>query len=89
MPGTTSLAIDLRAGALVDDTALVGLVPDEKRQIIENVVERITIGKGEVSIDFAYVPPSRSGKKATRPQGFIAFTTMILQGPREETSREC
>ena len=33
-----------------------GLLPDEKLQIVENVVERISIGKGEVSIDLAYIP---------------------------------
>ena len=32
------------------------LIPEEKRQIVENVVERITVGKGEISIDLAYVP---------------------------------
>lgn len=41
------------------------LVPEEKRQIVENVLERITIGKGEVSIDLAYVP-SRSEITAKR-----------------------
>ena len=35
------------------------LLPEEKRHIVENVVDRITLGKGEVSIDLAYVP-SRS-----------------------------
>jgi len=34
------------------------LLPDEKRQIVENVVERVTIGNGEVSIDLAYIPSS-------------------------------
>ena len=34
------------------------LIPEEKRQIVENVVERITVGKGEVSIDLSYVPSS-------------------------------
>lgn len=34
------------------------LLPEEKRQIVENVVERITIGNGSVSIDLSYVPSS-------------------------------
>jgi site-specific DNA recombinase len=34
------------------------LLPDEKRQIVENVVERVTVGNGEVSIDLAYIPSS-------------------------------
>lgn len=34
------------------------LLPTEKRQIVENVVERLTIGNGEVSIDLAYIPTS-------------------------------
>jgi len=44
------------------------LLPGEKRQIIENVVERITIGKGSVSIDLAYIP-SPSSMAAKRQRG--------------------
>lgn len=32
------------------------LLPAEKREIVEGVVERITVGRGEVSIDLAYLP---------------------------------
>ena len=43
------------------------LLPEEKRQIVENVVERITIGKGSVSIDLSYVPsPSEVATKRQR-----------------------
>jgi len=43
------------------------LLPEEKRQIVENVVERITIGKDSVSIDLAYVPaPSEIAGKRQR-----------------------
>lgn len=44
------------------------LLQEEKRQIIENVVERITVGKGEVSIDLAYIP-SRSEINTKRQRG--------------------
>jgi site-specific DNA recombinase len=44
------------------------LLPEEKRHIVENVVERITLGKGEVSIDLAYVP-SRSEITAKGQRG--------------------
>jgi site-specific DNA recombinase len=46
----------------------VDLLADEKRHIVENVVERITIGKGEVSIDVAYIP-ARSEITAKRQRG--------------------
>lgn len=43
------------------------LLPEEKRQIVENVVERVAIGKGTVSIDLSYVPsPSEIAVKGQR-----------------------
>lgn len=43
------------------------LLPEEKRQIIENVVERITIGKDSVAIDLSYAPsPSEIARKRQR-----------------------
>lgn len=44
------------------------LLSDEKRQIVENVVERICIGKGEVAIDLAYMP-SRSEISTKKQRG--------------------
>jgi site-specific DNA recombinase len=43
------------------------LLPEEKRRIVENVVERVTVGKGNVSIDLAYIPsPSEIAGKRQR-----------------------
>lgn len=36
----------------------LSLKADEKRQIVENVVDRITVGKDEVAIDLCYLPSS-------------------------------
>lgn len=44
------------------------LLPDEKRRIVETVVERITVGKGSLSIDLAYLP-SRSEIVGKRQRG--------------------
>ncbi|HEY4321923.1 MAG TPA: recombinase family protein [Gemmatimonadales bacterium] len=46
---------------------------EEKRAIVENLVERITVGKDEVTIDLASSPASLSNRSnsATNPQGFI------------------
>jgi len=32
--------------------------PDDKRKIVENITDRITIGKDEVTIDLCYLPSS-------------------------------
>jgi len=44
------------------------LTDDEKRQIVEQVVERITVGKGDVTIELGLQPqpPLGSSKKATQ-----------------------
>ena len=34
------------------------LIHDEKRNIIENITDRITIGQDDVTIDLCYIPPS-------------------------------
>ncbi len=34
------------------------LVPDDKRKIVESIIERITIGNGEIDIKFSYLPTS-------------------------------
>lgn len=58
---------------------------EEKRQIIEAVVEEIRVGKEVVEIDLSYFPvPSvvTSEKKATLSHGFIAATSMGRAGKR-------
>jgi site-specific DNA recombinase len=51
---------------------------EDKRRIVETIVDRIIIGKDDIEIALHYVPPSRSnlsqnsGNKATRDQGFMA-----------------
>jgi site-specific DNA recombinase len=64
---------------------------DEKRSIIEMVVDRIEIGEGEISIRFAYLPvpptppspprplPERP-QRVTQPQGFMAASSANLAG---------
>jgi site-specific DNA recombinase len=45
------------------------LAPEEKRHIVENVVERITIGKDDVTIDLCYLP-SASEVMAEKQRNF-------------------
>jgi site-specific DNA recombinase len=49
------------------------LLPDEKRQIVEDVVERITVDKESVSIDLAYIPspPEIAAKRQSHAVGFL------------------
>lgn len=58
------------------------LIPEEKRQIVENVVERVTVGKGTVSIDLAYTP-SASEIAAKRQRGHTGSSP-----PPGRTARE-
>jgi site-specific DNA recombinase len=61
------------------------LSPEEKRQIVEAVVEEIRVGKEEVEIDLAYFPvlPAVSSEKlATQSHGFIAATINGRAGKR-------
>jgi site-specific DNA recombinase len=59
---------------------------EEKRYIVETIVQRITIGKDDIDIDLHFVPertsvPSRnSGKMATHRQGFMAATSWKRAG---------
>src|SRR5206468_4893957 len=54
------------------------LESDDKRKIVENITDRITIGKDEITIEICYLPsPSKNdGRKVTKPQGFIAATSI-------------
>lgn len=60
------------------------LLPEEKRNIVENVVERITVGKKEVSIDLAYLPtPSEiTGKRQRGHIPALPFANCVVKGPR-------
>ena len=61
------------------------LTQDEKRTIVENLVEQITVGDGDISINLCYVPPvispltangqrnnARAGMPASRPRAAAA-----------------
>lgn len=54
---------------------------EEKRHIVESIVEKIVIGDGEVEINLLYLPTDRNAdKKATKPQGFMAATSWNRAG---------
>lgn len=40
--------------------------PQDKRNIVETIVERITVGKGEIDISFYYLPPCKEMAKGWR-----------------------
>jgi site-specific DNA recombinase len=49
---------------------------EEKRQIVETIVERIEVAEGDISINLLYLPDLQDrGQKATRRQGFMAATS--------------
>ncbi|MEX2408749.1 MAG: hypothetical protein WD489_06555, partial [Rhodovibrionaceae bacterium] len=57
------------------------LAKEEQRAIVESVVERITIGKEDVSIALLASPPSQHADTlATHNQGFIAATSWTRAG---------
>ena len=53
---------------------------DEKRTIVESIVERIDVGSADVEINLLYLPEKNSGTLATDPHGFIAATSMKRAG---------
>jgi site-specific DNA recombinase len=56
------------------------LPPEEKRTIVETIVERIDVGSADVAINLLYLPNKNSGTLATNPHGFIAATSMNRAG---------
>ena len=60
---------------------------NEKRHIVEQITERITIAKDDIDISLNYLPPAtptftptNAGGKATKPHGFIAATSWKRAG---------
>lgn len=53
---------------------------EEKRFIVESIVERIDVGKADVEINLLYLPEKNSGTLATNPHGFIAATSIKRAG---------
>ncbi len=53
---------------------------DEKRTIVEAIVDRIDVGSADIEINLLYLPERNSGTKATNAQGFIAATSMKRAG---------
>lgn len=52
------------------------LSAEEKRTIVESIVEKIIVGQDDIDISLLYTPPSSDGgKRATSPHGFIAATS--------------
>ena len=56
------------------------LPPEEKRTIVESIVERIDVGSADVEINLLYLPQKNSGTLATNSHGFIAATSMKRAG---------
>ncbi len=73
-----------REEALVEARDLAVRWPDlpfeERRQIVEAITDRITVGKEDVAIDLLYLPSGDAADKATRRQGFIAATSCTRAG---------
>jgi site-specific DNA recombinase len=53
---------------------------EEKRQLIEAITDRITVGRDEVEIALLAVPARNGGEMATRPHGFMAATSCTRAG---------
>jgi site-specific DNA recombinase len=45
------------------------LPPGEKRQIVEALIEKVVIGKGEIDITFSYLPSSKEQCKSQQKLG--------------------
>ena len=58
------------------------LTSDEKRELVENITERITVGTDEIHIEVLHLPfvGKDRGRRATPPHGFIAHTICASAG---------
>lgn len=57
------------------------LPQDEKRQMVEAITDRITIGREDVEIALLHLPlRGNEDQRATRPQGFMAATSCTRAG---------
>jgi site-specific DNA recombinase len=54
---------------------------EERRQVVETIVEKIAVGNGDIEINLLYLPQNQDhGRKATRSHGFIAATSWKRAG---------
>jgi hypothetical protein len=55
--------------------------PEEKRQLVELITDKIIVGKEDVAINLLYLPSAvETGGKATLPHGFMAGTNWNRAG---------
>lgn len=75
------LSHDITLSDARDLTARWGDMPfEERRQVVEAITDRITIGKDEVDIALLHLPFGNDADRATRPQGLRAATSCTRAG---------